>query len=462
MKLCREGSRGIRGMSGPLLFVENLANVGYGELVTIESGSDVRMGQILQVQDDLCVVQVFDGTMGLRTGHTAVWLERDVVKIGVGENLRGCVLNGRGRPLDGSDLYGYEEHLPVNGLPINPIRRASPAAALETGISTVDLMNTLIRGQKLPVFAGPGLPANELIAQIARQVMLPGDGLSGDVSRSLVVFAAMGITNREADYFLDAFQGETMQNGVFFLNTAGDSAAERLLTPRLALTVAEYFAFVRGYDVLVIMTDMLYYCEALREIGAAREEVPGRRGYPGYMYSDLAGIYERAGCITGLPGSVTQLPVIGMPDDDITHPVADLSGYITEGQIILDRRLHEMGVFPPVDVLASLSRLMNRGIGCGRTFDSHRALADQLYVAYARARELSRLRLIVGDEGLSDLEKQYLSFGERFEKLFVDQKDGKRTLIESESSAWEVLSELPAEELYRLPSSLLDRRLKGQ
>jgi V/A-type H+-transporting ATPase subunit B len=419
---------------------------------------------VLQVSGDLCVIQVFDGTMGLETGRTTVWMERDIAKIGVGECLRGRVLNGRGQSVDGKSIYGAEEFLPVNGLPINPASRTSPSDAIETGISTLDLMNTLVRGQKLPLFAGPGLPAGEIAAQIAMQALVPGNEDS-----FLVVFAAMGITGREADAFMDAFsRSEAMDGGVFLLNKADDSAAERLLTPRIALTIAEYFAFVKGYDVLVVMTDMLHYCEALREIGAAREEIPGRRGYPGYMYSDLAEIYERAGCVAGRPGSVTQLPVISMPDDDITHPVADLSGYITEGQIVLDRRLHARGIFPPVDVLASLSRLMNKGIGRGRTFDSHRALADQLYAAYAKARELTRLRLIVGDDGLSDVEKRYIGFGDAFEKTFVDQRAKghsrvfeRRTFAQSEAKAWEVLSELPADELYRLPRPLLERKLKG-
>ncbi|MDR1733125.1 MAG: V-type ATP synthase subunit B [Synergistaceae bacterium] len=469
MNLFREGTRGIRGISGPLLFVENVKGAGYGELVSVETSSGTRMGQILQAGEDFCIIQVFDGTMGLETGGTLVWLERDVMKIGIGDHLRGQVLNGRGQPLEGGRPSDFEAFLPVSGLPINPACRRSPSAPLETGISALDLMNTLVRGQKLPVFAGPGLPAAEVAVRIARDTR--AFSVQEEDSRFLLVFAAMGVTNREADYCMSALRDgeDAEENGIFLLNTAGDSAAERLLTPRIALTIAEYFAFVKGYDVLVVMMDMLYYCEALREIGAAREEVPGRRGYPGYMYSDLAEIYERAGCIAGGPGSVTQIPVIGMPDDDMTHPVVDLSGYITEGQVVLDRRLHEMGIFPPVDVLSSLSRLMNKGIGRGRTFESHRALADQLYAAYAKARDLDRLRLIVGDDGLNDVEKRYLRFGERFEQVFLGQKgdrektgnSGRRTFAESENAAWDVLSLLPASELYRLPRALLERRLKG-
>ena len=455
MKLYREGYRSVKGIVGPLLLVSGVREAGCGERVLIETPDGLRTGQVLQVDGDLCAIQVFEGTMGLHSGGTTVWLERDIVRIPVGVSLLGRVMDGRGRPLDGVPLGFVEKTIPVNGLPLNPVARTSPNAFVETGISTIDLMNTLVRGQKLPIFSGAGLPANRLAAQIVRQARVPGKETS-----FVVVFAAIGITAREAAYFLDDFKKTgALDNGVFFINLASDSAVERLLTPRMALSVAEYFAFEKGYDVLVVMTDMLHYCEALREISAAREEVPGRRGFPGYMYSDLASLYERAGCVHGCGGSVTQIPIITMPDDDMTHPVVDLSGYITEGQIVLDRNLHDRNVYPPVNVLPSLSRLMNKGIGKGRTVPEHRSMADQLYAAYARSRELERLKLIVGEEGLSPLEHRYIRFGASFEKKFVNQGESRRNLASSLEEAWESLSGLPVSELYRLPEELVSSRL---
>lgn len=455
MNLYREGYRTVQGVSGPLLFVSGVREPGFGELVTIETPDSRRTGQILQVDGDICAIQVFEGTMGIDTGKTTIWLERDVFRMPLGRGMLGQVLNGRGQPLDGGSLPVVEEYVPVNGLPLNPARRVSPSNYIETGVSTIDLMNTLVRGQKLPIFSGAGLPANRLAAQIVRQARVPGG--SGSF---LVVFAAIGITGREASYFIDSFRKTgAIHNGVFFINLASDSTVERLLTPRAALATAEYFAFEKGYDVLVVMTDMLYYCEALREISSAREEVPGRRGFPGYMYSDLASLYERAGCIRNGKGSITQIPIITMQDDDMTHPVVDLSGYITEGQIVLDRGLHERGVYPPVNVLPSLSRLMNKGIGKKRTVEEHRVLADQMYAAYARAREVYRLRLIVGDDGLTDVEKSYLSFGEAMDDRFVHQNDSKRTLAESLEAAWSCLSGLPREELFRIPERKVIEKL---
>jgi V/A-type H+-transporting ATPase subunit B len=473
LTLYREGSRSVRGVTGPLLFVNNARGVGCGERVTIEtrlhtsSGdtspgdqSAVRMGQVLQVQDDLCVIQVFDDLLGFETGNAVVWMERDVVKIGVGEHLRGQVLNGRGQTLEGKDLQGAEAWLPVDELPLNPIVRAVPCEPIETGISALDLMNTLMRGQRLALLAGPGLPAGELAALVASRAFLPPDGDS-----LLVVFAAMGVTGREAEVFMESFDRfGVLENGVFLLNKADGPVIERLLTPRVALTIAEYFAFGKGYDVLVVMTDMLCYGEALREITAARGDFSGlgRRGYPSYLHSDLARIYERAGCVAGRRGSVTQLVVVGTPDDDLTHPVAEATDPIVDGRIVLDRRLHAAGVFPPVDVLASLSRPMHRGIGRGRTFDTHRVLADQLHAAYAKAREANRLKSRIGSEGLSDLEKSYIQFGEAFEKLFVNQRIERRTFAQSEAKAWDVLRQLPAEELYHLPASLLERKRRQE
>jgi V/A-type H+-transporting ATPase subunit B len=330
--------------------------------------------------------------------------------------------------------------------------RAGPSDFVETGIASIDLLNTIVRGQKLPVFSGSGLPANEIAAQVVRQAHVPGNP-----EQFLVVFAAIGITEREARFFRDSFEESgALFNGVFVVNLAGDSAVERLLAPRTALTIAEYFAFDRGYDVLVVMTDMLHYCEALREVSAAREEAPGRRGFPGYLYSDLASLYERAGCVKGLKGSITQIPIVSMPGDDMTHPVVDLSGYITEGQIVLDRGLQARGVYPPINVLSSLSRLMNKGIGEGRTFAGHRQVADQLFASYARSREVSRLRLIVGDEGLTETELHYLRFGSAFERLFLDQGDSALSIGESLAAAVRALSTLPDEELFRIPADLME------
>lgn len=447
--LYREGFRGVEEMSGPLVFLRGITRPSYGELVTVETPEGARTGQILQIQGDISIVQVFEGTMGLSPDRTTVWLERDVLRIPVGDSLVGRIFDGKGEALDGLPSNFAPLSLPVNGAPINPIRRSSPDIYVETGISALDMMNTLVRGQKLPIFSGAGLPANELAVQIVEGANIPGSA-----DPFLVVFAAMGITRREAQYFMEAFRKSgALSTGVFFLNLASDSVVERLLTPRLALTAAEYFAFNRGYNVLVVMTDMLAYCDALREVSAAREEVPGRRGYPGYMYSDLAELYERAGCVAGLPGSVTQIPIITMPDDDMTHPVVDLSGYITEGQITLDRSIQEKGIYPPIDVLPCLSRLMNKGIGKGKTFPQHRAMADQLYACYARAREVERMRLIVGDDGLTSLEKTYLTFGGMFEKNFLAQGKEGRTLAASEKIAWKCLSVLPASELFKLPES---------
>lgn len=455
MHLFREGYNSLTGIVGPLLFVEGVHDPGFAELVSIETPSGVRTGQILQIDEDICVIQVFDGTMGMDTGRSTVWLERDLVRVPVGDVLIGQILDGRGRRLDRKPLGFVEKLLPTSGMPINPVRRKSPSSYIETGISTIDMMNTLVMGQKLPIFSGAGLPADQLAAQIVSQSRVPGSD-----NDFLVIFAAMGITRREADFFIETFTSTgAIDNGVFFMNLASDSAAERLLTPRMALTVAEYFAFEKHYDVLVVMTDMLYYSEALREISAAREEVPGRRGYPGYTYSDLATLYERAGCINGSSGSITQIPIITMPDDDMTHPVVDLSGYITEGQVVLDRSIHDRGLYPPVNVLPSLSRLMNKGIGKRKTFEFHRSMADQLYASYARAQELERLRLIVGDDGLTDTEKLYLAFGKQFEARFVNQGNVARTIDETLNEAWECLKEIPRTELYRLPSFYIEEKL---
>lgn len=456
--LYREGYRTVRDIVGPLLFVEGVRNAGYGETVTVESPQGIATGQILLVEERYCAIQLFEGTMGLDAPRSTVYLERDIVRVPVGKMLMGRILDGRFRPLDGKPAPLGGELMSIQGEPLNPTQRVGPDKFVETGISTIDLMNTLVRGQKLPIFSGAGLPAARIAAQIATQARVPGSEQS-----FLVIFAAMGVTQQEARYFMDVFsEAGVLANGVFFLNLASDSPVERLLTPRMALAVAEYFAFTLEYDVLVVLTDMLQYCEALREISAAREEMPGRRGFPGYMYSDLSTIYERAGSVKGRSGSVTQIPIITMPDDDMTHPVVDLSGYITEGQIVLARDMNERGLFPPVSVLPSLSRLMNKGIGRGKTFPEHRALADQLYASYAKGKDLERLKLIVGEEGLSPVEQNYLSFAKIFEERFVHQGQEDRPLESSMRIGMECLSLLPRDELYRLPEEYLQRMTEGK
>lgn len=456
--LYREGYRTVRDIVGPLLFVEGVRNAGYGETVTVESPQGIATGQILLVEECYCAIQLFEGTMGLDAPRSTVYLERDIVRIPVGKMLMGRILDGRFRPLDGKPAPLGGELMSIQGEPLNPTQRIGPDKFVETGISTIDLMNTLVRGQKLPIFSGAGLPAARIAAQIATQARVPGSEQS-----FLVVFAAMGVTQQEARYFMDVFsEAGVLAHGVFFLNLASDSPVERLLTPRMALAVAEYFAFTLDYDVLVVLTDMLQYCEALREISAAREEMPGRRGFPGYMYSDLSTIYERAGSVKGRSGSITQIPIITMPDDDMTHPVVDLSGYITEGQIVLSRDMNERGLFPPVSVLPSLSRLMNKGVGRGKTFPEHRALADQLYASYAKGKDLERLKLIVGEEGLSPVEQNYLSFAKVFEERFVHQGQEDRSLESSMRVGMECLSLLPRDELYRLPEESLQRMAEGR
>ncbi len=452
MRLYREGSRLVEGISGPLIFVANARNAALGEVVTIETKKGKRTGQVLQVDGDICAIQVFEGTLGLNPGDSTVWFERDVVKIRLSQALMGQVLDGRGSPRNGAPAPFFEKEMPISGSPLNPAMRSSPNAFIETGISSIDLLNTLVRGQKLPIFSGAGLPANEIAAQIVRQSRIPGNP-----HNFLVVFAAIGITEREARFFLDSFEESgALFHGVFIVNLASDSAVERLLTPRTALTIAEFFAFEKNFDVLVVMTDMLYYSEALREVSSAREEAPGRRGFPGYLYSDLASLYERAGCISGRKGSITQIPIVSMQGDDMTHPVVDLSGYITEGQIVLDRGLQARGVYPPINVLPSLSRLMNKGIGEGKTFPGHRQVADQLFASYARSREAGRLRLIVGDEGLTETESRYLEFGTVFEKVFLNQGSASMTIEESLNAAVRCLSVLPDEELFRIPDDILE------
>jgi V/A-type H+-transporting ATPase subunit B len=459
--------RTLSRIAGPLLFVERIQGVAFGEIVEI-TGPDgaARLGQVLEVDRRLGVVQVFAGTSGLDLARTRVRFTGDVARLGVALSMLGRVLDGSGQAIDGGPPIIAEASLDINGLPINPFVRTYPSEFIQTGISAIDGLNTLTRGQKLPIFSGAGLPANQLAAQIASQAqVLAGNdnGEEGGAGEFAVVFAAIGITQREASFFIDQFRaGGAMDRTVLFVNRADDPTIERLLTLRAALTTAEYLAFTHDRHVLVILTDMTNYCEALRELAAAREEVPGRRGYPGYMYSDLASLYERAGRIRNKPGSVTQLMILTMPDDDITHPIPDLTGYITEGQIVLSRELHHKGIYPPIDVLPSLSRLMNAGIGEGKTRADHRAVADQLYALYARGRSLRRLVAIIGEAALSSQDRQVLALAGRFEAEFVGQGLANRSIAATLALAWELLSAMPAEALKRIPPRFVEQFHAGR
>ncbi len=441
-------------VSGPLIFVEGPKGVSYGEIARITTpDGEERTGQVLDISGDVAIVQVYEGTSGIDDLKTKVRFTGDPPKIFVGYGMLGRVLNGIGRPRDGGPDIIPEDYLDINGMPINPYARDKPSDFIQTGVSAIDALNTLVRGQKLPIFSGAGLPANELAAQIARQAKVRGEG-----EKFAVVFAAMGITHKEASFFMRDFERSgALERVVFFMNLADDPTIERIATPRCALTTAEYLAFAHGLHVLVILTDMTNYCEALREISTAREEVPGRRGYPGYMYTDLASLYERAGRITGNKGSITQIPILTMPDDDITHPVPDLTGYITEGQIVLSRDLFRRGAQPPIDVLPCLSRLMNLGIGPGKTREDHRNVADQLYASYAYGRDLRRLVSIVGEEALTEVDKKYLNFAEKFEKEFVSQGNEDRSIERTLEIAWDLFSLLPEYELKRVKVEFIQK-----
>jgi V/A-type H+-transporting ATPase subunit B len=435
-------------VAGPLMIVEGVEGVAYSEIVDIETPSgEKRRGEVLEVKGDLAVVQVFEGTRDLNTSTTKVRFTGETAHIGVSLDMLGRVFSGTGNPIDGGPEIIPEMELDINGAPMNPSAREFPAEFIQTGISTIDGMNTLVRGQKLPIFSGSGLPHNELAAQIARQAKV----LAEETEFS-VIFAAMGITHEEANYFMRDFERTgALERVTVFMNLADDPAIERIITPRMALTTAEYFAFEHNMHVLVILTDMTNYAEALREISAARDEVPGRRGYPGYMYTDLAGIYERAGRIVGKEGSITQMPILVMPQDDITHPIPDLTGYITEGQIVLSRELHRKGIYPPVDVLPSLSRLMSGGIGPERTREDHSGVSDQLYSAYAEGRDLRDLMAVVGEEALTERDRKFLTFADEFEAKFITQgRDEDRTIQETLDLGWELLSLLPEAELKRV------------
>ncbi|OPY22120.1 MAG: V-type ATP synthase beta chain [Methanomethylovorans sp. PtaU1.Bin093] len=441
-------------ISGPLIFIEKTEPVGYGELVNINlpDGSTKR-GQVLDTSADIVAVQVFEGTGGLNE-ESGVVFTGETIKLPVSKDMLGRILSGSGEPLDGGPRIVPEDRIDVNGASMNPYSRMPPEEFIQTGISTIDGTNTLVRGQKLPIFSGSGLPHNEIALQIARQAKVPGSE-----EAFAVVFAAMGITNEEAQYFMEDFEKTgALERAVVFLNLADDPAVERIITPRMALTAAEYLAYQHDMHVLVILTDITNYCEALRQMGAAREEVPGRRGYPGYMYTDLASLYERAGVIKGTKGSVTQFSILTMPGDDITHPIPDLSGYITEGQIVVSRELHRKGIYPPINVLPSLSRLMNSGIGAGKTRDDHKAVSDQMYAAYAEGRDLRGLVAIVGKEALSERDQRILEFADLFEDRFVRQgRNEDRSIEDTLNVAWSILSELPEALLTRVDNKFIDK-----
>ena len=449
----------INYISGPLLFVEGARDLAYGAIVEIhvQDGS-VRGGQVIEVSERNAVIQVFEETRGMDLAKTSLSLREDVARIGVSREMIGRRFNGLGDPIDGLPPIIPEKRLPILGAPINPVAREKPADFIQTGISTIDVMNTLVRGQKLPIFSGAGLPANEIAAQIARQAKVVGEA-----EQFSVVFGAMGITQREAAFFIHEFESTgALARSVVFMNLADDPTIERLMTPRAALTVAEYLAYELDMQVLVILTDMTNYAEALREIGAAREEIPGRRGYPGYMYTDFASIYERAGRIKGKKGTITQFPILTMPDDDITHPIADLTGYITEGQLVLSRPLHRQGVYPPINPLPSLSRLMNNGIGKGRTRVDHRQVADQLYSAYAQGLDLRRLVAIIGEEALTENDRLYLRFADTFEKEFIAQGSADRSIEDSLTLGWKLLSTFPKAALTRISRDHVDKYYFGE
>jgi V/A-type H+-transporting ATPase subunit B len=444
--------------AGPLLFVRSTRRAKLGEWVRIEGqGQPDRRGQVIDVSTEISVIQVFEDTLGLKPAEAKITLTGETAKTVVGRDLLGRVLSGTGEPLDGLPPSIGEARLPIWGAPINPVRRQHPSDFIETGVSAIDGMNTLVRGQKLPVFSAPGLPGVELAADIVENAR-PTRG-----EPFAVVFAALGITERETQAFISRFrESEVMERTVLFLNQASDPTIERLLTPRVALTTAEHLAFTHGIHVLVVMADITHYAEALREVAAAREEIPGRRGYPGYMYTDLASLFERAGVLQEGAGSVTQIPVVSLPDGDMTHPIPDLTGYITEGQIVLSRELHQRGVYPPVDVLPSLSRLMNAGIGEGHTRPEHREWADQLYAVYARGREAKLMAAIVGRDGLVPGDRRALDFVDTFEKQFIHQGRVRRSLLDTMRIGWSLLETLPRDELTRISDTTWQSRPRDE
>lgn len=454
----------VSSIAGPLILVEDTAGVKYDEIaeITLVSG-EVRRGRVLEVDGGKVLVQLFEGTTGLNLAQSRVrFLERRV-ELPVSIDILGRIFDGLGRPIDGGPAILAESREDINGSPINPDARNYPSEFIQTGICAIDGMNTLVRGQKLPIFSGSGLPHNELAAQIARQAKVISRGKGTDIEEKFaVVFGAMGITFEEANFFITDFKKTgAIERAVLFINLADDPAIERLATPRVALTAAEYLAFRRDMHVVVILSDMTNYCDALREVSAARKEVPGRRGYPGYMYTDLATIYERAGRIKDKKGSITLIPILTMPEDDKTHPIPDLTGYITEGQIILSRELHKKGISPPIDVLPSLSRLKEKGIGEGKTREDHGNVTSQLFAAYARGKEAKELAIILGEAALSETDKKFSQFADEYEKKFVTQGEyEERSLEKTLDIGWELLKMLPREELKRVKEEEIQKYME--
>jgi len=447
----------ISDVAGPLIVVEKTIDVKYQELVEIElSSGEIRRGQVLEITEDKAVVQVFEGTRGVDVSNTQVRFLGKVIELPISLDVLGRIFDGSGRPIDDGPQIIAEKKLDINGNPINPYARDYPNNFIQTGISSLDVLNTLVRGQKLPIFSGSGLPHAKLASQIARQ-----SKVLGKEEKFAVVFAAMGITFEEANFFISDFRRTgAIEKSVMFVNLANNPAVERIITPRMALTCAEYLAFEKGMHVLVILTDMTNYCEALREVSAARKEVPGRRGYPGYLYTDLATLYERAGRIKGKKGTITLIPILTMPEDDKTHPIPDLTGYITEGQIILSRELHHKGIYPPINVLPSLSRLKDKGIGLNKTREDHANVMNQLFASYARGKEAKELAVILGEAALTEIDKKYVKLSDNFEEVFVKQgEDENRTIEESLDIGWKLLTILPKEELKRIKDKFIEKYL---
>jgi V/A-type H+-transporting ATPase subunit B len=447
--------RTVREVVGPLMVVDGVEGIKYEELVEIElQTGEKRRGRVLEVNGDRAMVQLFEGSSGINLRDTKVRFLGKPLELGVSEDMIGRIFDGLGRPKDGGPKIIPEKRLDINGVPINPVSRDYPSEFIQTGISAIDGLNTLVRGQKLPIFSGSGLPHAELAAQIARQARVLGKG-----DKFAVVFAAMGITFEEAQFFKDDFNKTgAIDRAVLFMNLADDPAIERIATPRMALTCAEYLAFEKGMHVLVILTDLTNYAEALRETSAARKEVPGRRGYPGYLYTDLSTIYERAGRIKGRSGSITQIPILTMPEDDKTHPIPDLTGYITEGQIILSRDLYKKGIQPPIDVLPSLSRLKDKGIGKNKTREDHADTMNQLFAAYATGKEAKELAVILGESALSETDKAFADFADAFEKRYVSQGyDNNREIKDTLELGWELLTILPRNELKRIRDEYIEK-----
>lgn len=447
----------ITEVNGPLIIVNKITDVKYDELVEIElSDGEKRRGQVLEVSEDRAIVQMFEGTTGIDVSRSKVRFLGRVIEIPVSMDMLGRIFDGSGRPIDKGPKIIPDKRLDVNGSPLNPFARDYPNDFIQTGISSIDVLNTLVRGQKLPIFSGSGLPHSKVASQIARQAKVLGKEESFSV-----VFAAMGITFEEANFFISDFKRTgAIEKSVMFINLANDPAIERIITPKMALTTAEYLACENDMHVLVILTDMTNYCEALREVSAARKEIPGRRGYPGYLYTDLATMYERAGRIKEKKGSITMVPILSMPEDDKTHPIPDLTGYITEGQIILARELHLKGIYPPINVLPSLSRLKDKGIGEGKTREDHSNVMNQLFASYARGKESKELATILGEAALTEEDKKYVKFSDKFEEIFIQQgEDENRDIEKSLSIGWEALETLPVNELKRIKDEYIKKYL---